>query len=369
MNSTLGLLGEHSIDRDIYQALHCVPIPDFYARVLGRSLTDDEWATAEVEFMRSLSQRRVRLRNGAQALLTHLHDSGYTQSLLSLLPHTRLLAETAETGVTHLFDRIDGRRAPGTTKAQALAAHLEAMGRPPDGHHDVLLIGDTRDDALAARTVGAHIVLVTGGLENAASLHQSGAAVADDLAQAVALGLRLVPHGTRGTAIAASHSSGTAMSSEDNTSAAHASHAQPVGTPTDPAGHYVHGRAVLDLTDRLNAAASYEEAAQLANQVLEPTDGLLERLAEFFEAAAEKANESEREDRFDLHDDLQEAAATVRALGEDLHVVVDRIHALASPPRLSWQPGMADPHATTHGVPRSPAAAPPSSAPAPGRTR
>ncbi|MEU6231404.1 hypothetical protein [Streptomyces sp. NPDC047042] len=140
-------------------------------------------------------------------------------------------------------------------------------------------------------------------------------------------------------------------------------------TPTDPAGHYLLGRRILDLTDQLNASASYEEAAYLVDQVLEPTDGLLERLAEFFEAAAEKTNESGREDGFDLHDDLQEAAATVRALGEDLHVVVDRIHALASPPRLSWQTGVADPHATTHRVPRSPAAPPPSSAPAPGRTR
>ncbi|MEU6231375.1 hypothetical protein [Streptomyces sp. NPDC047042] len=140
-------------------------------------------------------------------------------------------------------------------------------------------------------------------------------------------------------------------------------------TPTDPAGHYLLGRHVLDLTDQLNASASYEEAAYLVDQVLEPIDGLLERLAEFFEAAAEKANDSGREEGLDLHDDLQEAAATVRALGEDLHVVVDRIHALASPPRLSWQPGVADPHATTPGVPRPPAAAPPSSAPAPGRTR
>ncbi|NEB88984.1 HAD family hydrolase [Streptomyces anulatus] len=201
MNSTLDLLGEHPIDRDTYQALHCVPIPDFYARVLGRPLTGDEWATAEGEFTRFLSQRPVRLRKGARALLAHLRYSGYSQSLLSLLPHTRLLAETAESGVTHLFDRIDGRRAPGTTKAQALATHLEAMGRPLDGHHEVLLIGDTRDDAVAARVVGAHVVLITGGLENAASLHQASAAVADGLNQAVELGLRLVPHSTRGTAL------------------------------------------------------------------------------------------------------------------------------------------------------------------------
>ncbi|MFD8351522.1 HAD hydrolase-like protein [Streptomyces coelicoflavus] len=124
-----------------------------------------------------------------------------TASRSSLLPHTKLLAETAESGVTHLFDRIDGRRAPGTTKAQALVTHLEAIGRPLDSRHEVLLIGDTRDDAVAAHAVGAHVVLVTGGLEKASSLHQGGAAVADGLDQAVALGLRLVHHGTRSTAL------------------------------------------------------------------------------------------------------------------------------------------------------------------------
>lgn len=139
-------------------------------------------------------------------------------------------------------------------------------------------------------------------------------------------------------------------------------------TPTDPAGHYVHGRHVLDLTDRLNDAASYEEAAQLADQVLEPTDGLLERLAEFFEAAAEKAKESEQDDGFDLSDDLQEAAATVRALGEDLHVAVERMQALAVPRRQSWQEALVGHHAAAHRSPGRPTPPPPAGR-SPGRTR
>lgn len=75
--------------------------------------------------------------------------------------------------------------------------------------------------------------------------------------------------------------------------------------------------------------ASYEQAAALADPVLEPTDGLLARLAEFFEAPAEKAKESGHDDGFDLHYGLKDAAATVRGLGEDLHVAVDRTRALA----------------------------------------
>ncbi|MFD7013923.1 hypothetical protein [Streptomyces sp. NPDC059928] len=71
--------------------------------------------------------------------------------------------------------------------------------------------------------------------------------------------------------------------------------------------------------------------------MLEPTDGLLERLAEFFEAAAEKTKDSELDDAFDLHDDLQDAAETLRHLGEDLHLAVDQMRALGAPPRRSWR--------------------------------
>ncbi|ULR48468.1 hypothetical protein [Streptomyces deccanensis] len=136
-------------------------------------------------------------------------------------------------------------------------------------------------------------------------------------------------------------------------------------TPSDPAGHYVYGRLVLDLTDRLNATASFEKAAQLVDQVLEPTDGLLERLAEFFEAAAEKAKESEHHDGPDLSYDFQDATATLRALGEDLHVAVDRLKALAPPQRHGRRKAVAD-TAAVHGSPGLPD---PQSGPSTGRTR
>ena len=134
-----------------------------------------------------------------------------------------------------------------------------------------------------------------------------------------------------------------------------------ITTPTDPAGHYAYGLQVLALTDQLSGAASYVHAAALTDQVLEPTDGLLERLAEFFEAAAEKVKEADHDDGFDLHYDLQDAAATLRGLGEDLHVAVDRMRALD--PR-----GPA--HQTTSAALAGPSPWLPTAVrPAPGRTR
>ncbi|WSC03320.1 hypothetical protein OIE62_07585 [Streptomyces scopuliridis] len=95
---------------------------------------------------------------------------------------------------------------------------------------------------------------------------------------------------------------------------------------------YVYGDALLALTDRLNGTESHVDAAALLHQILEPTDGLLERLGEFFEAAGEKAKEAEQDDGFDLSYDLADAAAEIRNLGEVLHVAEDRMRALNPPP-------------------------------------
>lgn len=96
----------------------------------------------------------------------------------------------------------------------------------------------------------------------------------------------------------------------------------------DRAPSYVYGDAMLALTDRLNGAESHADTAALLHQVLDPVNGLLERLGEFFEAAGEKAKEAEEDDGFDLSYDLADAAAELRNLREALHVAEDRMRAL-----------------------------------------
>ncbi|MFF4767419.1 HAD family hydrolase [Streptomyces sp. NPDC001255] len=186
-NAAVSALGEPPVDRDAYLAQHCVPLTDFYARLLGRPLAGGEWALAEAAFVRSLAQRPVRLRDGARDLLVSLQERGYTQSLLSLLPHDRLLAETAEAGIDHVFLRIEGRHRDDAARGKRLRTHLRALGRTAS---EVLVIGDSRADARAAREIGAPVVLVAGGLEPILALHEDGAPVAMDLDEAVEQGLR-----------------------------------------------------------------------------------------------------------------------------------------------------------------------------------
>ncbi|MFC9856237.1 MULTISPECIES: hypothetical protein [unclassified Streptomyces] len=108
---------------------------------------------------------------------------------------------------------------------------------------------------------------------------------------------------------------------------------EPFEAPGAPAAadrspSYVYGDALLALADRLNEAKSHADAADLLHQILDPANGLLERLGEFFEAASEKAKETEEDDGFDLSYDLADAAAEIRNLGEVLHVAEDRMRAL-----------------------------------------
>lgn len=117
-------------------------------------------------------------------------------------------------------------------------------------------------------------------------------------------------------------------------------------TPSDPTVNFPHGVLLLQLTDELNATENFDSAATLIDLVLEPNDGLLDTLADFFEAAGAKARESECDDAFDLAAEFNAAATHTRSLGEDLHVASDRMRAFdprpgrESPPAHSAPPGV-----------------------------
>ncbi|MFG2919058.1 HAD family hydrolase [Kitasatospora sp. NPDC048298] len=191
LNATLPALGGQPIDQETYRAKHTVPIPNFYARLLGRTITEQEWVSSDTAFLAHLRAQPVRVRDGAVELMMVLREAGHTQSLLSLCPHDTLVREVEQAGIGHFFTRYEGRTGPsGGTKAAPLTAHLRALGLTGQAHR-VLLIGDAVDDADAAHANGALAVLHTGGLHHPAKLAATGHPLADTLADAVALGLRL----------------------------------------------------------------------------------------------------------------------------------------------------------------------------------
>ncbi|KMS74385.1 hypothetical protein ACM01_13895 [Streptomyces viridochromogenes] len=146
-------------------------------------------------------------------------------------------------------------------------------------------------------------------------------------------------------------------------------------TPSDPKGIRVYGQQILLLTDQLNGAGTYAEAAELAEHVLDPNDGVLVRLGEFFEAAAAQVNAADTASGWDLSHVFEDAAATIVDLGTELRDAGDRMRALGPPQKRSWQESVASYYATapsprTGSAPAAeePSATPPT-APKPGRAR
>jgi phosphoglycolate phosphatase-like HAD superfamily hydrolase len=94
--------------------------------------------------------------------------------------HDRLSVAVRELGLGLVFRRVDGLlpEEAGGEKAEFLVRHLAALGLKAA---DVVMIGDSVDDAAAARHVGARAVLYTGGLQSRADLDRFGVPVVERL--------------------------------------------------------------------------------------------------------------------------------------------------------------------------------------------
>ena len=111
-----------------------------------------------------------------------------TQSLVSMFFHHELVPVVTRYGLHHRLARVDGLRSAvgGGPKEPHLRAHLAQLRIPAD---DCVLIGDSIDDAEAAVSVGARVVLYCGGLTDEARLRATGLPVANTLVEAVTCAL------------------------------------------------------------------------------------------------------------------------------------------------------------------------------------
>lgn len=176
------------LDPDGFREVYTRPIWVAYERLLGRPLREGEWEELDRTFHDHYHRMMITcgLTDGALDTLKGWRESGSTQSLLSMWTHDRLVAKAGELGIDRHFARIDGLRGgtPGGHKAEHMVAHVQALGVDP---RNVVVIGDSVDDAHAAEHVGARAILYTGGMTRRADLEASGHPVVDSLAEAIEL--------------------------------------------------------------------------------------------------------------------------------------------------------------------------------------
>jgi phosphoglycolate phosphatase-like HAD superfamily hydrolase len=170
------------ITADGFRAVYTRPIWVAYERMLGRPLTEGEWERLDRAFHDAYNRLADVCALAADAELALTSWDG-TQSLCSMAPHAHLVPKVDAFGITRYFSRVDGLLGKtGGEKAAHMEAHVTALGVRA---RDVLVIGDSVDDAMAARHVGARAVLYTGGMSTRAELESTGFPVVDSLAAAL----------------------------------------------------------------------------------------------------------------------------------------------------------------------------------------
>lgn len=188
-NHAFAAVGGRPVGADEHRARFRRPVAEFYAEILGRALDEAEFGEIDRIFHDAyrLGLTTMTLAADAKEALTSWPG---TQSLLSMWFHDELVPAVETYGLAGVFTRVDGLRTEvgGHLKAGHLAEHLAGLGLTGD---QVVLIGDSLDDAAAADSVGGRAVLYTGGFTDPVRLRASGRPVADTLVEAVEIARKL----------------------------------------------------------------------------------------------------------------------------------------------------------------------------------
>lgn len=189
VNVGLAGFGAGPIDADGYRTHYTRPVSRFYESLLGRPVPPEEWLELNEMFHQAYFGKvaTVGLTPDARRALELARRAGATQSVLSMAPHEHLVPIVMEHRLHAYFTAVRGSSGNrGEVKAGSLREHLLEIDREPE---EVVVIGDTTDDAVAAAQVGAAAVLYDGGSHHLADLELVGVPVAATLVEAVEMAL------------------------------------------------------------------------------------------------------------------------------------------------------------------------------------
>jgi HAD superfamily hydrolase (TIGR01549 family) len=182
-------VGGPPIDAAAYRAHFTRPVQRFYAAVLGRPVAEEEWRALNDLYLAAYREQQAQasLATDARAALAAVAAAGHTQSLLSMWDHDELVALVRQLGIDNVFVRVDGLRTrEGGGKTAHLLRHLEAVAPAVDG--EVLMVGDTTDDATAAKAAHIRCVLLDDGPHPREALMACNVPIASSLVHALGLG-------------------------------------------------------------------------------------------------------------------------------------------------------------------------------------
>jgi phosphoglycolate phosphatase-like HAD superfamily hydrolase len=182
-NEIFASYGLPPMDQAYYRSVYTRPIWACYERIMGRPLEDGEWERLDAAFHDAYHRlmERCDLAADARPTLDALAGAGHSQSLLSMWRHDRLARAVRRYGIAAVLRRVDGLRPEqaGGPKSEFMVRHLGALGVEPA---DVVVVGDSIDDAEAARHCGVRAILYAGGMQSRTDLDRVGVPVIECLA-------------------------------------------------------------------------------------------------------------------------------------------------------------------------------------------
>jgi phosphoglycolate phosphatase-like HAD superfamily hydrolase len=189
VNAALAAVGASPITMPTYRRVPKRPVRPFYEQLVDRQLTDDEWRLVDETYHQAYGARVDEAALAADARTVLAAAAGrYSQSLLSMWPHADLVPLVDRHGISGFFNRIDGYLGEcGGEKAEHFAEHLVALREHGVRAADVVAVGDTVDDAVAARLCGAQFVLLESDTYDRERLQREGGPVGDSLTEALRL--------------------------------------------------------------------------------------------------------------------------------------------------------------------------------------
>ena len=182
--ATLTEMGVPGISGEAVRDSFTRPFHVFYSRLLGRTVTAEEFAYIRRRYEAEYDSEvfGLSLQHDAERAL-ELVAVRATQSLLSMAPDGQLQALVDHHAIRHRFLRVEGSPTASSdgNKATRLRDHLATLHIEPQR---CVIVGDTVDDQEAAAGCGARAVLVTSGSQSRAALEATGSVVVDTLLDA-----------------------------------------------------------------------------------------------------------------------------------------------------------------------------------------
>lgn len=160
-------LGHPGITRAEHQAIHRIPIHDFYRDIgISDDIITKHGKDGVADFHTAYEERAIktRTRRGTREVIQSIHKHGGTAIILSNHTTHGILSQLERLRLGHAFDVVlandDIHTSSKKGKKDMLADYIKKNNLDPK---HAVIVGDTEEETHIARDLGMYSVAITGG--------------------------------------------------------------------------------------------------------------------------------------------------------------------------------------------------------------